>query len=131
MAIGFGLDLDRVFSALERGGRLGNNGFPPVLLVASDRQAREAFTLAQTLRVAGVSVIEETMKRTQKSSLTWVVGEAQRRGLSRVILYEGKKASVESVLLLEWLGSLSSPRQSRVSIQELPQRLRAEIHGDF
>jgi len=130
-AIGFGLDLDRVFSALERGGRLGNNGFSPVLLVASDRQAREAFALAQTLRIAGVSVIEETMKHTQKFPLPRVVGEARRRGISRVILYESKSASIESVLLLECSDSSSSPRQSRVSIQELSQRLRAEIHGDF
>ena len=49
-AIGFGLDLDRLFSALERGGQLGNNGFAPVLLMASERQAKEAFALAQQLR---------------------------------------------------------------------------------
>ena len=130
-AIGFGLDLDRLFSALERGGQLGNNGFSPVLLVASARQAKEAFVFAQQLRREGISVIEETMKNTQKSSLTWAVGEAQRQGIPRVVMYEPKKGPLESLLLLECSDSSLKPRQSRVALQELPQRLRAEIHGHF
>jgi hypothetical protein len=78
-----------------------------------------------------LSVIEETMKSTQKSSLTWVVGEARRRGTPHVVLYERKKGPLESVLLLKCSDSSLKPRQSRVAIQELPQRLRAEIYGDF
>jgi len=130
-AIGFGLDLDRVFFALERGGQVGSNGFAPVLLLASCPQARESFSLAQALRATGISVIEETLKRTHKSSLVWAAHEARRRGLPRVILYEKKKGSSASVLLLELSGSSLKPRQTRVALQELPQRLRAEIHGDF
>ena len=130
-AIGFGLDLDRLFSALERSGQLGNNGFSPVLLLAPARQAKEAFVLAQQLREAGMGVIEETMKRTQKSPLTWAAGEAQRRGISRVVLYEPKKGPIKSVLLLTCLDSSLKPRQTRVAIQELPRLLRTEIYGDF
>jgi histidyl-tRNA synthetase len=125
------LDLDRLFSALERGGQLGNNGFSPVLLVASARQAKEAFVFAQQLRREGISVIEETMKNTQKSPLTWAVGEAKRQGIPRVVMYEPKKGPLESLLLLECSDSSLKPRQSRVALQELPQRLRAEIHGHF
>ena len=130
-AIGFGLDLDRLFSALERDGQLAHNGFSPVLLVASNRHANEAFALAQTLRAAGISVIEETMKSVKKFSLAWAVGEAKRREIPRVIWYERKNGPLGSVLLLDCSGSSSKPRQSRVALQELPQRLRVEIHGDF
>jgi len=130
-AIGFGLDLDRLFSALERGGQLGNNGFAPVLLVAPRRRVKEAFVLAQKLRAVGISVIEETMKSPQKSFLNWAVGEAQRREIPRVILYEHKKGSSESLIVLDCSDSSLKPRQSRVAIHELPQRLRAEIYGDF
>jgi len=130
-AIGFGLDLDRLFSALECGGQLGINGFAPVLLMGSRRHAKEAFALAQTLRAAGICVTEETMKSPQEASLAWVADEAQRRGISRVILYDRKNGQNESVLLVEYSDSSLKPRQSRVALQELPQRLRTEIHGDF
>ncbi len=130
-AIGFGLDLDRLFSALERDGIVDGNGFTPVLLLASGRQKHKAFMLAQTLRAAGISVIEETTKITKKSLFAWATSEARRRAISRVILYEDKKNSGESVILLECLKSVLKPRQSRVAIQELSQRLRAEIDGDF
>jgi ATP phosphoribosyltransferase regulatory subunit len=130
-AIGFGLDLDRVFSALERGGKLGDNGFTPVLLLTSGSQTGEAFSLAQTLRAAGISVIEERRERTHKSPFTWAAQEARRRGISRVILYEVKKGPVASVLLLEYSDMFLKRRQSRVALQELPHRLRTEIHGDF
>jgi ATP phosphoribosyltransferase regulatory subunit len=130
-AIGFGLDLDRVFSALERGGKVGINGFNPVLMLTSGPQAGEAFLLAQTLRAAGISVIEERIERTHKSTLTWVAKEARRRGIPRVILYEVKKGPAASVLLLEYSDTFLKRRQTRVVLQELPQRLQAEIHGDF
>ena len=130
-AIGFGLDLDRLFSALERGGQLGNNGMAPVLLMASGRQAKEAFLLAQQLRIAGVSVIEETMTNTRKASPAWAQSEAQRRGIQHVILFERQQDPLENVLLLECKDSFVKPRQTRVATKELPKRLRAEIHGDF
>ena len=130
-AIGFGLDLDRMFSALERGGHAGNNGLAPVLLLASASQSRESFLLAQTLRAAGIPVIAEALERVHTFSLPWAVQEARRRGLSRAILYERKKGPSVSVLLLEFSGSSLKPRQTRVALQELPERLREEIHGNF
>lgn len=130
-AIGFGLDLDRLFSALECGGQLGTNGFVPVLLMASGRHAKEAFALAQSLRAAGISVIEDTMKGPQESSFSRAADEARRRGISRVILYDRKNGSNESVLVVECSDSALKPRQSRVALQELPQRLRTEIYGNF
>jgi ATP phosphoribosyltransferase regulatory subunit len=130
-AIGFALDLDRMFSALERGGHAGNNGCTPVLLLASASQSRESFSLAQSLRTAGISVIVETLERARTPSVTWAAQEARRRGLSRVLVYEQKKGVDPSVLLLELSGSSRKPRQTRVALQALPQRLRAEIHGDF
>jgi ATP phosphoribosyltransferase regulatory subunit len=130
-AIGFGLDLDRLFSALESSGQLGNNDFAPVLLMGSRRHAKEAFALAQTLRAAGISVTEEMMKSPQGSSLTRVADGARRRGISRVILYDRKHGPNESVLLVEYSDSAIKPRQSRVALQELSQRLRTEIHGNF
>jgi ATP phosphoribosyltransferase regulatory subunit len=130
-AIGFGLDLDRMFCALERGGHVGNNGLAPVLLLASASQSRESFSLAQALRAADIPVIVETLERAHISSLSWAAQEARRRGLSRVLVYERKKGVATSVLLLELSGSSRKPRQTRVTLQALPQRLRAEMHGDF
>ena len=102
-----------------------------MLLLASASQSRESFSLAQTLRTAGISVIVETLERARTSSVTWAAQEARRRGLSRVLVYEQKKGVDPSVLLLELSGSSRKPRQTRVALQALPQRLRAEIHGDF
>ena len=130
-AIGFGLDLDRLFSALERSGRLEHNGFSPVLLVASGRFAEEAFTLAQTLRAAGISVIEEMKDLSAKSTLKWVIGEAQRRDMTRVILYETKKGTPESLPVLDCSDCSQAPREVQVAIGDLPRYLRAEIYGDF
>ncbi len=129
-AIGFALDLDRLFSALERGGHAGNNGFTPVLLLALASQSREAFLLAQSLRAEGISVIVETLGQARTSSIPWAAQEARRRGLFRVLLYEQKKGVATTVLLLELSGSSRKPRQTRVALQELPQRLRVEMHGD-
>ncbi len=129
-AIGFGLDLDRVFSAMEHGGQAGKSECAPVLLVASGRYAGESFLLAQTLRTAGIAVIEETLDRARKPSLTWAAHEARRRGLPRILLYDRKKSMSPSVLLLEFPGSSRKPRQTRVALQALPERLRAEMYGD-
>jgi histidyl-tRNA synthetase len=102
-----------------------------VLLLASGRHAKEAFALAQSLRAAGISVIEDTMKGSQESSFSRAADEARRRGIFRVILYDRKNGSNESVLVVECSDSALKPRQSRVALQELPQRLRTEIYGNF
>jgi ATP phosphoribosyltransferase regulatory subunit len=130
-AIGLGLDLDRVFSALERGGQVSGNGFMPVLLFTFPHQTEESFTLAQLLRRVGVCVIEETIEGSPKSALAWVTTVARRRGMPCAILFEEKKSLPQSVLLLEFTSSSQKTRQIRVSIQELPQRLQAFRYGNF
>ncbi len=130
-AIGLGLDLDRVFSALERGGQVGSNGFTPVLLFSAPHQTEDSFALAQLLRGTGVCVIEETLKGSQKSALAWVTTVARLRELSCVIIFEEQNISPQSVLLLEFTSPSRKIRQTRLSIQELPQRLRATRHGNF
>ena len=105
---------------------MNGHGFPPVLLLAAERHKHEVFRLAQTLRAAGINIIEEPTKLVQNKMLTWAVTEARRRGIPRVVLYEGKKGSVESVLLLDCPHSPLRPRQTRVALKELPERLRAE-----
>ncbi len=130
-AIGFGLDLDRVFSALERSGYLGNHGIGSVLLLTAGPQTAESFALAQTLRTMGIAVIEERIERPQKSMRTSAIQIARRREFSRVILYEQTKGAPASMHLLEFSNSSSKPRQNRVTAEELPQRLRGDIYGDF
>jgi histidyl-tRNA synthetase len=102
-----------------------------VLLLASGHQAKEAFSLAQSLRAAGINVIEERIKRTHKASLTWATQEARRRGLSQVILCEPQKGVSASVLLLKFFESSLKPKQTRVALQDLPQHLQAEKHDNF
>ena len=130
-AIGFGLDLDRVFSALERSGYLGNHGLGSVLLLTTGPQTTESFAVAQTLRTMGIVVIEERIERPQKSMRTSAIQIARRREFSRVILYEQMKGAPASMHLLEFSNSSSRPRQHRVTAEELPQRLRGDIYGDF
>jgi ATP phosphoribosyltransferase regulatory subunit len=130
-AMGLGLDLDRVFSALERGGQVSSNGFKPVVLFTSPHQTEESFALAQRLRGEGVCVIEEMIEGSPKSVLAWVTTVARRRGMPCAILFEEKKNAPQRVLLLEFTSSSQKTRQTRVSFQELSQRLRAFRHGNF
>ncbi|HBP87835.1 MAG TPA: hypothetical protein DD706_09080, partial [Nitrospiraceae bacterium] len=128
-AIGLGLDLDRVFSALERGGQVGDNGLKPVRIYTSPHQTESSFALAQRLRGAGVCVIEEMIEGSPKSALNWVTTVVRRRGVACAIFYDGKGRPPESVLLLEFTSFSQKPRQTRVSVQELSNRLEALSHG--
>lgn len=130
-AIGVGLDLDRVFSALERGGQLGGNGMKPVLIFTYPHHAEESFTLAQLLRGVGMSVIEEMIEGSPRSALAWVTSVARRRGVPCALLFEKKKTPQQYVLLLEFPSSSQETRQTRLSIQDLPHRLRAFRYGNF
>jgi ATP phosphoribosyltransferase regulatory subunit len=127
-AIGLGLDLDRVFSALERRGQVNANGLKSVSIFTAPHQAEESYALARQLRRGGICVIEERIKESPASVLAWVTGVARRRGMPCVIMFEEKKSFPQSVLLLEFTDFSQKPRRTRVSIQELPQRLRAFRH---
>ena len=76
-------------------------------------------------------MIEETVEKTPKPPLIWATEVARRRGLPRAVLIERKKGSSQSVLLLEFTTTSQKPRQTRLSILDLPQRLRGDIYGDF
>ena len=129
-AIGLGLDLDRVFSALERGGQVGGNGVKPLRIFTSPHQMEASFNLAQRLRGAGVCVIVEMIEGSQKSALNWVMTVARRRGMPGAMIFEGKTRTPQSVLLLEFIFSSQKLRQTRMSVQELPQQLQAFRHGN-
>jgi ATP phosphoribosyltransferase regulatory subunit len=130
-AIGLGLDLDRVFSALERGGKVGGNGLKPVRIFASPYQTAASFALAQQLRGAGICVIEEMIEGSPKSALSWVITVARRRGVTCAMIFEEKTSTPQSVLLLEFTSFSQKPRQTRMPVQELPQRLHAFSHGNI
>jgi ATP phosphoribosyltransferase regulatory subunit len=130
-AIGLGLDLDRVFSALEQGGQVGCNGLRSVRIFAFLHQAEASFALAKRLRLAGICVIEEIIDGSPKSALNWVITAARRREMPCAIIIEEKTPIPESVLLLEFTSFSRKPRQTRMAVQELPQRLRAISHGNF
>ncbi len=130
-AIGLGLDLDRVFSALERGGQVGGNGLRPVRIFAFPHEAETSFALAQRLRLAGICVIEEMIEGSPKSALSWVFTAARRRGAPCAIIIEEKTPIPESVLLLEFTSFSQKPQQTRMLVQELPQRLQAFSHGNI
>jgi ATP phosphoribosyltransferase regulatory subunit len=123
-AIGLGLDLDRVFSALERRGQVNGNGLKPVSIFTAPHQAEVSFALAQQLRGQGICVIEEMMEESPASALSGVTAVARRHGLMYAIIIEDTTTFPQSVLLLEFAASSQKPRQIRVPIQELPQRLR-------
>jgi ATP phosphoribosyltransferase regulatory subunit len=130
-AIGLGLDLDRVFSALEHGGQTEGNGSHPVVLFTFPQYAQQSFSLAQQLRRAGVCVIEETIEGSPKSPLAWITSVIRGRSMPCAILFEEKKHSQPSVLLVEFSPSSQEIRNTRVSVQEIFQRLQAFRYGNF
>ncbi|PJA78097.1 MAG: ATP phosphoribosyltransferase regulatory subunit [Nitrospirae bacterium CG_4_9_14_3_um_filter_51_5] len=129
-AIGLGLDLDRVFSALERGGHVGGNGLKPVRIFTFPHQTEASFALAQRLRGVGICVIEEMIEGSPKSALNWVITVARHRGVSCALIFEGKTRTPRSVLVLEFTPSSKNHRQTRMSVQEIPKRLQAFSHGN-
>ena len=76
-------------------------------------------------------MIEETLEGSEKSALAGVATVARRRGIPCAVMFEEKKISMQSVLLLEFTPTSRKAQQTRLSIQELPQRLRAFRHGNF
>ncbi len=130
-AIGLGLDLDGVFSALENGGALGTLGPDPLLLLATPRQAPDSFTLSQILRKEGYCVIEERIQGKADSSLRQIAKMAHQRGIPRVILFEPSKGSPTSVTVLELKGFSLKPRKSGVSIDQVPAQLRDTSYGSY
>jgi ATP phosphoribosyltransferase regulatory subunit len=130
-AIGLGLDLDRVFSALERRGKVGNNGIKPVLILTPSQQTEESFTLAQVLRGVGVCVIEEEMEGSPNSALARVTSKARRRGVASVIMFDSQSPPLQSVLLVEFIPYSQKTRKTMVPIQDIPNRLQGLRYGSF
>ncbi len=130
-AIGFGLDLDRVFSALERSECFEVPRSGPVLLVTVGPQTPDSFSLAQNLRAMGIAVIEEQIAPNPKSARTSTIQLARRCELSHAILYERTKGAAGPLHLFEFSTSSVKPRQTRVTQNDLFTRLQEAMHGDF
>ncbi len=126
-AIGFGLDLDRLFTALERGGQVSSNGVGPVLLLTVGAQSQHSFAVAKNLRAIGISVIEESVER--RASPLVVARDANRRGIAHVILHDRNAETSASVTYLGCSKTTGKPRQIRVTLEELPHWLKQEVHG--
>jgi len=130
-AIGFALDLDRVFSALDRQGITPLNGFETVPIVAPSHLSGASFALAQSLREAGICVVEQGLEGRAK-----VTGRQRRpqdypaKG-SRVVLLEGRPNQEPIISLLTFSRSSKAPRQQNLTLPQLINELRNPSHGDF
>ncbi len=130
-AIGFGIDLDRLFSSLELNGPLGTNGSDSLLMVFSPSQAKGAFALAQELRGQGVCVIEEMIEGRRVPPLTWATKVAKERGMKRVIIPEGQKPSPSSVHYVEFSSDMKTSQKTRLSLSQLLRQITGSNNGDL
>ena len=123
-AIGFGLDLDRVFSALDRQGPSLPNGFDIVAIIAPSYLTEASFSLAQSLRQAGVCVVERELVGRVKSSQRQFGPHLCPPGASYVVLLEGRSKQAPTISLLTFSPASRSPRQQRLTLPQLIQKLQ-------
>ena len=124
---GFGLDMDRVFAALDPNGSQLSSIKIPVLVVGLEKHYGQAFRLAQRLRSEGIHVIQEVLRSDKRKLLSLACVRAQKLGVSRVIIFGTTKSLHESVELVDCSSHLKRPRVSTVKCQELPNVLKASF----
>jgi ATP phosphoribosyltransferase regulatory subunit len=129
-AIGFALDIARMFSALDRQGTFLNNGFSTVTVFAPPHLRYASFELSQSLRQAGVSVVEEGIPEDSRNAVAQVHRYVRQRGLSRGVLLAGKRLP-QQVWLFECAEASRDTRQIRLTIPELIQHLKSLNDGHF
>ncbi len=123
-AIGFGLDLDRLFSSVELTSNGAMNGPDSLLMVFRSTQKQGAYALAQQLREQGICVIDEMVEARGTTPLSWATKVASERGISRVVIPEGRSPSPNFVLYLEFTSNSKKPRQSRMPFSGLLQQVK-------
>lgn len=84
-ATGFALGVERLLLALSRNGQDTMPETPPVLFVAEERRMREACDTAWRLRMQGEIVEIDVTEGGREAALAY----AQRRGIRRIIFFEG------------------------------------------
>ena len=124
---GFGLDMDRVFAALDPNGSQLNTTKIPVLVVAREKHYGQAFRLSQRLRCEGIHVIQEVLRRDKGKLVPLACVRAEKLGVSRVIIFGTTKSLHDSVELVDCSSHLKRPRVSTVKCQELPEVLKASF----
>ena len=124
---GFGLDMDRVFAALDPNGSQLSSPNLPVLVVGQEKTYGQTFRLSQRLRCEGIQVIQEVLRSDEKKLLPLACVRAHKLGVSRVIIFGTTKSHHESVQLVDCSVHLKRPRVSTVKCQELPGVLKASF----
>lgn len=130
-AIGFGLDLDRVFSALDRQGITPHNGFHAVIIMAPPHLSGESFSLAQSLREAGICVVEQVWEGSVPSIGKPPRPKAGSSERSRVVVLEKRSKQACTISLFTFPLSSKTPRRQRLTLPQLIQELQSSLHGDF
>ena len=130
-AIGFGLDLDRVFSALDRQGVTPQNGSEPVVLLAPSQLTGASFSLAQSLRQAGVCVVERRLERGVKQSMRQFMRKPSLSAGSRIVFLDEVIGQAPAISLLTFGRSSKVPRAQRLTLPQLIQELQNSTYGDF
>lgn len=130
-AIGFGLDLDRLFSALDRQGITPPNGFRPLAIVAPLHLKRASFALAQSLRQAGNCVVEQGLEKSFKLSWRQLGRQVRSQGVTRVVLLEGRNEQSPTMSVVDFSHPSNAPRQQPMTLPQLIRELKNPSHGDF
>ena len=131
-AIGFGLDIDRVFSAMDRQGITPPNGFQPVALLAPSHLKRASFFLAQSLRQAGHCVVEQALEEKAKPSWRQLSRQVRRQGVNRVVLLAGRNEKSPTISVVDVSGTSTLSRQKKLmTLTQLLKELKNPSHGDF
>ena len=122
---GFGLDMDRVFAALDPNGSQINSTKLPVLVVGLEKNYGQAFRLSQRLRSEGIHVIQEVLRNDKGKLVPLACARAKKLGVSRVIIFEPTHRPHESVELVDCSSHLKRPRVSKVKCRVLSDVLKA------
>ncbi len=118
---GFGLDVDRLFSALDAQGVLA----PPlpgrVLVVNSTRTYGEAFKVSQSLRSKGISVLQETWPTVARKLLHQVRLRVRQLSINRAVIVGIPELSKKNQALVVHVETGKSAQGDLpVSFQDLP-----------
>ena len=125
---GFALDMDRVFASLDHTGIHLKERTTSILLIAHQRQFGTAYRLAQRLRHEGLPIIQETVSIGNARLMEHARGRLKKMGALKAIVLNGVRPS-ETAILMHGASSQKHSRHARVSIANLPTKLKEDAHA--
>lgn len=113
---GFALDVDRLFRALERVDNGSAAARADVLIAAPSSLRERLFAVAQTLRQAGLRVVQDVMSAKGPRAVEEVLDTGRRLTASAVVVLGVGRSAADEALLATGLAEAPGSRRSAKSI---------------